>query len=167
MSDGDGGLVPLVSAADRAAVPVETVRYWIDEGKLPAVSGPRGRLVRLADVRHLAASNEPGPDREAQTRETGETGAPASTSIALSEHTAPRRRHATASAAALMAKLDELYRAQIAAKDGEIAAKDELIAELRGRAERAERAVADLESRLNAEPPAHGLARLWPWRRNR
>ena len=51
-------------------------------------------------------------------------------------------------AAAFIAKLDHLYRAQIAAKDGEIAAKDELIVELRRRSERAEQHAARLEQKL-------------------
>jgi uncharacterized protein (DUF3084 family) len=57
-------------------------------------------------------------------------------------------------AAAFISKLDQLYRAQIAAKDGEIAAKAELIVELRRRAERAEQHAARLEQKL-ADLRAH------------
>jgi hypothetical protein len=57
-------------------------------------------------------------------------------------------------AAAFISKLDQLYRTQIAAKDGEIAAKGELIVELRRRAERAEQHAARLEQKL-ADLRAH------------
>ena len=57
-------------------------------------------------------------------------------------------------AAAFIGKLDQLYRAQIAAKDGQIAAKDELIVELRRRADRAEQQAVRLEQKL-ADLRAH------------
>ncbi|MCA1599358.1 MAG: hypothetical protein LC769_10175, partial [Chloroflexi bacterium] len=66
-----------------------------------------------------------------------------------------RRRAVARIGAAYIDKLDELYRAQIAAKSGEIATKDELIVELRRRAERAEQQVATMEQRLaEAQTPA-------------
>ena len=85
-------------------------------------------------------------------------------------------------AAAFIGKLDQLYRAQIAAKDGEITAKDDLIVELRRRAERAEQQAARLEQKLadlraHAEvvetqpvPPASHpglLRRIMSWYRRR
>jgi hypothetical protein len=51
-------------------------------------------------------------------------------------------------AAVFIVKLDQLYRAQIAAKDGEIAAKDEMIVELQRRAERVALQAALLEQKL-------------------
>ncbi len=88
-----------------------------------------------------------------------------------------RQRAIAAATAAYMAKLDELYRAQITAQNGELATKDELIVELRRRAEFAEREAMALGQRLveahethethetpttraSAQPPATPLAAL-------
>lgn len=43
------------NAAALAGIPERTLRYWITSGKLPATTGSRGKLVRLADVQRLAA----------------------------------------------------------------------------------------------------------------
>jgi excisionase family DNA binding protein len=53
--DGDE-YVTMASAADITGIPVMTLRQWVDSGRLPARVGQRGRLVRLADVRHLVAA---------------------------------------------------------------------------------------------------------------
>ena len=41
-------------AGARAGIPPRTLRDWISKGKLPAVAGPRGKLVRMGDVRRIA-----------------------------------------------------------------------------------------------------------------
>lgn len=38
-----------------AGVPARTLRYWVETGKLPAIAGKYGRLVRLGDVREIMA----------------------------------------------------------------------------------------------------------------
>ncbi len=47
--------VTVATAADLAGVPARTLRYWIETGKLPAIAGKHGRLVRLGDVREIAS----------------------------------------------------------------------------------------------------------------
>jgi hypothetical protein len=91
-----------------------------------------------------------GPDKT-RAAEEGATTAPGTV-----EPAAVRQQWLAivSNAAAFISKLDQLYRAQIAAKDGEIAAKAELIVELRRRAERAEQHAARLEQKL-ADLRAH------------
>ena len=43
------------NAAALAGIPERTLRYWIASGKLPATTGKRGKLLRLADVERVAA----------------------------------------------------------------------------------------------------------------
>ena len=156
----------LTSAADSAGVAVSTLRYWIETGRLMATSSERGRLVRLSDVQELVAQERDGAgqsnggdqDSGAHSIAAGDAdggdmrGAEATTLVVARSGTVQsvrRRRSAGAgNVAAFMAKVDELYREQIAAKDGEIAAKNELIGELRLRAERAENQAAQLEQKL-------------------
>jgi hypothetical protein len=192
----------MASAADIAGIPVTTLRQWVDSGRLPARVGQRGRLVRLADVRHLVAANgtsspnapngaarsaraqtSVGNDNVAAAAPGNGAAAPGRTQTAAPSHdktatvgpdktTAAEDAAATATeavesaaarqqrlaivsnAAAFISKLDQLYRAQITAKDGQIAAKDELIVELRRRAERAEQHATRLEQKL-ADLRAH------------
>jgi hypothetical protein len=171
--DGDE-YVTMASAADIAGIPVTTLRQWVDSGRLPATVGKRGRLVRLADVQHLVAGDvtsppngaagngsaapgrtqpaaspddetaDVGPDKTAATTED------AAVATGMGEPAAARQQRLAivSNAAAFIGKLDQLYRAQIAAKDGQIAAKDELIVELRRRAERAEQHALRLERKL-------------------
>ncbi len=47
--------VTVATAADLAGVPARTLRYWVETGKLPAIAGKHGRLVRLGDVREIMA----------------------------------------------------------------------------------------------------------------
>src|SRR5690242_16853097 len=54
-----------------AGVPEQKVRQWIKDGKLPAIAGNRGRLVRLADVRRLGASEGTSAGTLAATAENG------------------------------------------------------------------------------------------------
>ena len=147
--------VTLINAADTANIPAGTLRQWIENGRLPATTSDRGRLVRLADVWRLV---EPS-GASAATTSTVETITPVDvppppTPVASVPATQGRRRAVARVGAAYIDKLDELYRAQIAAKSGEIATKDELIVELRRRAERAEQQIAAMERRLaEARPP--------------
>lgn len=50
----DDEFVTVGNAAAVAGIPERTLRYWITNGKLPATSGKRGKLVRMGDVWHLA-----------------------------------------------------------------------------------------------------------------
>lgn len=45
-----GDLLLLVEVAEIARVSIETVRYWIKQGKLPSIRPGRRRLVRRADL---------------------------------------------------------------------------------------------------------------------
>ena len=47
--------VSVAVAGSLSGVTDRTIRRWIASGRLPVVSGPRGRLVDLEDVRRLAA----------------------------------------------------------------------------------------------------------------
>ncbi len=53
MDDPDA-LLPVESAGNAAGISPRTLRYWIRGGKLPAVEGQRGKLVRLGDVLAIA-----------------------------------------------------------------------------------------------------------------
>jgi excisionase family DNA binding protein len=148
--------VTLINAADTANVPAGTLRQWIENGRLPATTSDRGRLVRLADVWRLI---EPDQVAAATTSVvdgiTPADAQPPPGPVAPVLATTSRRRVVARIGAAYIDKLDELYRAQIAAKSGEIATKDELIVELRRRAERAEQQVAAMEQQLvEAQTPA-------------
>jgi len=52
--DGNDEFLPVESAGNLTGIPPRTLRYWIKGGKLPATEGPRGRLVKLADVLAIA-----------------------------------------------------------------------------------------------------------------
>jgi hypothetical protein len=91
-----------------------------------------------------------GPDKTTAAEDAAATATGAVESAAARQ----QRLAIVSNAAAFISKLDQLYRAQIAAKDGQIAAKDELIVELRRRAERAEQHATRLEQKL-ADLRAH------------
>jgi len=147
--------VTLINAADTANIPAGTLRQWIESGRLPATTSDRGRLVRLTDVWRLVEVAG-ATDAPTSTVETVlPAGAPTSAAPVAPVPSARRRQRTVARMSAVyIDKLDELYRAQIAAKGGEIATKDELIVELRRRAERAEQQVAAMEQRLAEERTA-------------
>ncbi len=46
--------LPVETAGNTAGISPRTLRYWVRSGKLPAVEGQRGKLVRLGDVLRLA-----------------------------------------------------------------------------------------------------------------
>lgn len=54
-NDNSNQCVTVGNAANAAGIPERTLRVRINSGTLPATPGKRGRLVRLADVRDLAA----------------------------------------------------------------------------------------------------------------
>jgi DNA-binding beta-propeller fold protein YncE len=177
--------VTIGTASAMAGIPEQTVQQWIADGKVLAVAGDRGRLVRLLDVQRLVASEGPSPGKRAATGETKDARATATVAEdaaavpAQVEHARATRgnraatdeakdsramatgaedaaavpaqvRHSQAigdTRVSFMARLDELYRAQIAAKNREIA-------ELRQRLERAERALAVARRAEAAREPA-------------
>jgi len=47
--------IPLTLAARSAGIPARTLRNWIASGKLAAIRGQRGWLVRLRDIAQIAA----------------------------------------------------------------------------------------------------------------
>ncbi len=47
--------IPLTLAARSAGIPARTLRNWIASGKLAAIRGQRGWLVRLGDIAQIAA----------------------------------------------------------------------------------------------------------------
>jgi DNA-binding transcriptional MerR regulator len=47
--------VAISVASERTGIPGRTLRYWAKNGKVAAISGSRGKLVRLDDVSRLAA----------------------------------------------------------------------------------------------------------------
>src|SRR2546428_9043167 len=131
-------------AADTAGIPITTLRQWVECGKLPASAGNRGRLVRLADVQRLMASEDLAPGTLAATEDaTVDQRCGGRADMALAARAAEQSaalqhlRAIDGNRVAFMARLDALYRAQVAAKNREIATKDELIVELERRAERA------------------------------
>ncbi|MDP9356040.1 MAG: helix-turn-helix domain-containing protein, partial [Chloroflexota bacterium] len=46
--------LPVEAAGNVAGINPRTLRYWVRGGKLPAIEGQRGKLVRLGDVLALA-----------------------------------------------------------------------------------------------------------------
>jgi len=60
MSDPD--YVAIEVAGRVTGVPARTLRRWAEAGKVPVVAGTRKRLVRLEDVRRLAAMTGHQPD---------------------------------------------------------------------------------------------------------
>jgi len=157
--------VTLTGAADAANIPASTLRRWIENGRLPATTGDRGRLVRLADVWRLVEAPDGAPEQASNgipERALDQITSPAATAedmappvLAVAPSPARRQRAGPAATAAYMSKLDELYRAQIDSKNGEIATKDELIVELRRRAELAEREAMALAQRLAEARESH------------
>lgn len=53
--DSTGDYMSVESASNVAGISPRTLRYWIKSGKLAAVAGKRGKLVRRGDVERLAA----------------------------------------------------------------------------------------------------------------
>ncbi len=126
--NADDEYVSVAIAADLAGIPARTLRYWIEAKKVATVAGKRGRLVRMRDVDRVARQ---------RGRASGNV-LPASEGAAAIAADVAAERETGPGVGPLVALVERAYREALAAKDREIAAKDELIAELRGRAERAE-----------------------------
>jgi DNA-binding transcriptional MerR regulator len=62
MSDPE--YVAIEVAGQLTGVPARTLRRWAEAGKVPVVAGQRKRLIRLEDVRRLAAMTGHQPDTE-------------------------------------------------------------------------------------------------------
>ena len=81
---GDVGneYVPVEVAGRLAGISPRTLRHWIRGGKLPAVAGKRGNLVKLGDVRQLAdvtgksAGNGPAAPGNSATSADGNADTP-------------------------------------------------------------------------------------------
>ena len=52
---GEGEYVAIEAAGHLTGVPARTLRRWATDGKVSAIRGSRGRLVRLADVERIVA----------------------------------------------------------------------------------------------------------------
>jgi len=145
--------VTIGTAAVRADIPEGTLRRWIAAGALPAKVDAGEQVVRLEDVWRLLSRDAPTP-RVAPRREEGAV-VVTGTAVEPARHLAPARPEGLALIGALVGamigKLDDLYGEALTAKDNQLAAKDDLIVELRGRIERAERGLA---AREHAPPTA-------------
>ena len=131
--NADDKYVSVAIAADLAGIPARTLRYWVEAKKLATVAGKHGRLVRMGDVDRVARQRGRASGNVLPASE----GAAA---IAADVATGPEIGPGVGPVVALV---ERAYREALAAKDREIAVKDELIAELRGRAERAERRLGE------------------------
>lgn len=50
----EGEYVTVESASHMTGVPPRTLRRWVQDGKVAAITGQRGKLIRLGDVRTIA-----------------------------------------------------------------------------------------------------------------
>ncbi len=137
-SSDEGDYLAVHLAAQLAGVSERTLRHWIKRGKVPSIAGNRGALVRLADVRGVA-------DLAGMTRQESATLPSDSDERDLAVHLAESGRQETALEAPREDQTQALLAVIEAAYDGQLAAKDDLIAELRRRAEVAEERAAHLE----------------------
>ncbi len=157
MHSSSSTLVTVDVAAAIVDVPPRTLRQWIAAGALPTANDGGEQLVRLEDVRRLSDQPWRAPDSDqpwrapdsdqpwrAPDRDTPPTegGTVASGEVIGPDRLAPVRREGLALVGALlgamMGKLDGLYSDVLDAKDQQLAAKDDLIAELRRQVERTE-----------------------------
>jgi len=133
--------ITIATASAISGVPEPTLRRWIATGALQARPGDEEQLVRLDDVRRV---------QERTARLSGEHARPLEgTVVAPVDLMAPERsptppRHdgialVGALVGAMIGKLDALYSEALTAKDHQLAAKDELIVELRRQVRQAER----------------------------
>ncbi len=137
-SADEGDYLAVHLAAQLAGVSERTLRHWIKRGKVPSIAGNCGALVRLADVRGVV-------DLAGMTRQESANLPSDSLDSHLAEHLAESGRQETALEAPREDQTQALLAVIEAAYDGQLAAKDDLIAELRRRAEVAEERAAHLE----------------------
>src|SRR5215207_876681 len=76
--------LPVESAGNVAGISARTLRYWIKGGKLPAIAGNRGKLVRLGDVLDLADLT--GKPATTNRQAAGNTGNPARSAGNVADH---------------------------------------------------------------------------------
>jgi len=131
--NADDEYVSVATAADLAGIPARTLRYWVEAKKLATVAGKHGRLVRMGDVDRVARQRGRA---SGNVLPASEGAAAIAADVATSHEIGP-------GVGPVVALVERAYREALAAKDREIAAKDELIAELRGRAERAEQRLGE------------------------
>jgi len=136
--------ITIATASSISGVSESALRRWIATGALQARPGDEEQLVRLDDVRRV---------QERTARLSGERARPLEgTVVAPNDLMAPERpptppRHdgialVGALVGAMIGKLDALYSEALTAKDHQLAAKDELIVELRRQVRQAERDAA-------------------------
>jgi len=136
--------ITIATASAISGIPESALRRWIATGALQARPGDEEQLVRLDDVRRV---------QERTARLSGEHARPLEgTVVAPNDLMAPERsptppRHdgialVGALVGAMIGKLDALYSEALTAKDHQLAAKDELIVELRRQVRQAERDAA-------------------------
>lgn len=70
MTDSEDEYLAVESAGNIAGISPRTLRYWIKGGKLPAIEGPKGKLVKLADVLAIAEMTGKRPQPVADERQT-------------------------------------------------------------------------------------------------
>ncbi len=86
--------LPVEVAGNVAGISPRTLRYWIRGGKLPAIAGQRGKLVRLGDVLALADLTGKSAVLPATGRQmSGSAGDPATSAVGNAGNVAdsPRR----------------------------------------------------------------------------
>ncbi len=143
-SADEGDYLAVHLAAQLAGVSERTLRHWIKRGKVPSIAGNRGALVRLADVRGVA-------DLAGMTRQESATLPSDSEDSHLAEYLADSGRQETALETTREDQTPALLAVIEAAYAGQLAAKDDLIAELRRRAEVAEERAAQLERAMRRQ----------------
>ncbi len=74
--------LPVEAAGNVAGISPRTLRYWVRGGKLPAIEGQRGKLVRLGDVLTLADLTGKMATLPATSRQAGgNAGNPATSAV--------------------------------------------------------------------------------------
>jgi len=136
--------ITIATASAVSGVPEPTLRRWIATDALQARTRDEEQLVRLDDVRRALAHADPLSGVRARPLE-GTVVTPGGLMAPDRLSTPPRHDGITLVAAlvgALVGKLDALYSEALTAKDHQLAAKDELIVELRRQVRQAERDMA-------------------------
>jgi hypothetical protein len=147
---GDGA-----SSPNGAAMPA-SAQTFVGRNDNVAAGAPSNGSAAPGSAQTAAPADDETVDVGPADKATAAAEDAAATATGTVEPAAARQQRLAivSNAAAFIGKLDQLYRAQIAAKDGELTAKDELIVELRRRAERAEQHAVGLEQKL-ADLRAH------------
>ena len=147
--------LPVEAAGNVAGISPRTLRSWVRSGRLPAVEGQRGKLVRLGDVRDLAALTGRSAGLPAAGRHVGGiagtpadvAGSNAGSPLAGSVADAPGGAVSPAARSQLEAVRDEWLRPLI----DQITAQAEAIGRLREQVEERERRLAEREAEVARE----------------